>query len=182
MNPTDTDPVTSAQVAAAPLPTGLRARLLDAMNDAAAEEEAHRRLEEQLRLLSPAKMPLRMEQRLCVRMCLQAAEDRRHPLYRRWFNRWVAAAAALVLFASGGGLIFSGNAAADTMVRGLVSRNIIETRCLDNGVRWEADGVPTRSYEVVYEDAFVLESAGVDATIVVRVPNRTCVEVEEEVL
>ena len=182
MMPTDKDSVIPTQLDATPMPSGLKTRLLEAMNAASAEETEIRKMEDKLRRLTPVPMPARLERNLNVSMCLQAAEDRRRPFYRRWSNRWGAAAAALALCAAGGGLFFSGNAVADTPARGLVSRNIIEARCLDNGVRWEADGVPTRSYEVVYEDAFVLESAGDEATIVVRVPNRTCVEIEEEVL
>ena len=76
-------------------------------------------------------------------------------------------------------LLLPGNAVAEGDNQGLVSRNVIDARGTSR-VEWRHGQAPVRHYEVVYEDAFVLDAD--DTTTVIRVPNRTDVEVEEEYL
>ena len=165
------------------LSEALRGRLLAAMNNAAEEERSERDLEAQLRHLSPAPLSPRLAARVGVRMCLKAADvrtEQHHCTYRRPLWQPWAAAAVLALFCVGGGLsLFTGSAAADT-AQGLASRSVLESHSGD-AVQWQEDGGAVRSYEVLYEDSFVME-AGDGMKVMVRVPNRAQVQVEEEVL
>ncbi len=162
----------------AALPPALQNRLLAAMQQAAAEEQECREMEQMLRRLSPAPMPARLVGQLGVQMYVEAQQRKaRSYSYRK--RGGIAVAAALVLFAAGIPLLMPGTAVADSDTQGLVSRNIIETRGTSR-VEWRHGQAPVRHYEVVYEDAFVLDAD--DTTTVIRVPNRTDVEVEEEYL
>lgn len=168
--------------AAAPLPAALRDRLLHAMTNAAAEERADRETEAMLRRLSPAPMPARVSARVGVRMCLTAVEERRgHTVtaYNRklMWHRF-AAAASVVFFGVASGLVLvTGNASADT-TQGLMSRCVLASHA--ENVEWQ-NGTPVRSYLVTYEDEFVMD-ADEDMTVMVRVPNRTEVQVNEDIL
>lgn len=168
--------------AAAPLPAALRDRLLHAMTNAAAEERADRETEAMLRSLSPAPMPARVSARVGVRMCLTAVEERRgHTVaaYNRklMWHRF-AAAASVVFFGVASGLVLvTGNASADT-TQGLMSRCVLASQA--ESVEWQ-NGTPVRSYLVTYEDEFVMD-ADEDMTVMVRVPNRTEVQVNEDIL
>lgn len=166
----------------AALPDTLRARLLGAMTEAAEEERLNRETEDLLRRLSPAPLPPRFTGRAGVRMCLAAADERskhRTADYGRtlMWHRF-AAAASLLLFAVGGaGVLTLSNASADT-AQGLMSRSVLDTRA--ESIEWQ-DGAPVRCYTVTYEDEFVMD-ADEDMTVMVRVPSRTKVQVEEEIL
>ena len=72
-----------------------------------------------------------------------------------------------------------GSAVAEGNDQGLMRRNVINSRGIDK-VEWRRGEAPVRHYEVTYEDAFVLDAD--DTTTVIRVPNTTEVEVEEEYL
>lgn len=163
----------------AALPPALRERLLAAMQTAAEETAEDRRTEQELRRrFAPAPMPPRMQGRMGVQMYLQAVEER-----RKWYSfllhRSGAVAAALVLCIGGTLAFYGSNASADT-AQGLVNRSVLDYRGGDNVV-WDESGNAVRRYEVTYEDAFVLEDED-GMTVMVRVPNRRTVTVEEEVL
>lgn len=170
---------TRSSVAPAGIPDALRNRLLAAMQTAAEETAEDRGLEQMLRSrFSPAPMAPRMQGRLGVQMYLQAVEER-----RKWYSfllhRTGAAAAALVL-GVGCTLAFYGGSASAHSPQGLVNRSVLSS-CGGEEVLWSGDGTPVRTYDVTYEDAFVLEDED-GMTVMVRVPNRRTVTVEEEVL
>lgn len=172
--------LTSACPAA--LPDALRTRLLGAMTEAAEEERRNRETEALLHRLSPAPLPPRVAGRAAVQMCLAAVEERSHhrtaDYSRKLMWHRFAAAASLLLFALGGGsMLVLSSASADT-AQGLMSRSVLDTRA--ESVEWQ-DGAPVRSYTVTYEDEFVMD-ADADMTVMVRVPSRTTVQVEEEIL
>lgn len=163
-------------VTAAPLPEALHARLLAAMQNASAEEVAMRGTEERLRRLSPAAMPLGMMGRLGMSMYVAAAAHKGRPADYRWLHH--SAAAALVCCAIAGFALY-GNAAADPEPQGLVTRGVLDSHENDT-VIWNEDATPMRSYEVIYEDFFVMEDD--DTTVTVRVPNTTRVTIPAEIL
>lgn len=177
---TETDATRTTRPAA--LPAALRDRLLSAMNSAAEEERADRETEALLRRLSPAAVPARLSARVGVRMCLTAVEERRgHTAasYSRklMWHRFAAAASVIFFCVAGTFTLVTGNAAADT-TQGLMSRSVLEAQA--ESVQWQ-DGAPVRSYLVTYEDEFVMD-ADDDMKVMVRVPNRTEVQVDEDIL
>lgn len=163
-------------VKAAPLPEALHARLLAAMQEASAEEAALRRTEEELHRLSPAAMPLHMMGRLGMNMYVAAAKPKRRLGDYRWLYH---TAAAILLCCTITGFALYGNAAADSAPQGLVTRGVLDSH-EDETVIWNEDSTPMRSYEVIYEDYFVMEDD--DATITVRVPNTTQITIPAEIL
>ncbi len=169
--------IDTAATAPAPLQPALQNRLLKAMRQAADEEKECREVELLLRRLRPAALPARLTGRLGVQMYVESQQRRRGGYRRYWLRGGVAA--ALLLFATGGALLVPGSAVAENENQGLVSRNIIESRSTGK-VEWRRGEAPVRHYQVIYEDAFVLESD--DVTTVIRVPNTTQVEVEEDYL
>lgn len=178
----DTEEIPTIPAAPAPLGAALRDRLLAAMNGAADEERAERRIEAMLQRLSPAPLPARLAGQLGAQMCYRAVEERGYrpqPAYRRlpWAH-YAAAASLALLLGAGGFSLFLGNATADTK-EGMMSRIVIESRSEDD-VQWK-DDEPLRSYEVIYEDNFVMD-ADDDMKVMVRVPNRATVRVPEEML
>lgn len=170
----DYDPATTTPT---PLPADLQNRLLAAMQQAADEEQECRETEQLLRRLRPAAMPAHLVGHLGVQMYVEA--QRNHSPRLRYWLRGGAAAALLALFAAGGALILPGNAVAEAENQGLVSRNVIESRGTHR-VEWRRGEAPVRHYQVLYEDAFVLDEG--ETTTVIRVPNTTEVEVEEDYL
>lgn len=161
----------------AALPEALQKRLLAAMQQASDEEQECREMEQLLRRFRPAEMPARLVGQLGVQMYVEAQQSRRSG--RRYWLQGSAAAAVLALFATGGLLMMPGSAVAENENQGLVSRNIIKTKDTQK-VEWRRGEAPVRHYEVIYEDAFVLDAE--DTTTVIRVPNTTEVEVEEDYL
>lgn len=177
----DTEQTNLDTLGAAPLPDALAGRFLAAMQAASAEETELRRTEAALRRLAPAEMPLHLMGQMGMGMYVAAAQARggRSTAGRPWLRRCAAAAAALVCCAAGG-LAFHGTAVADAAPQGLVSRSVILSRGGES-VQWNADSTPVRSYEVTYEDTFVLDGDN-GMTVTVRVPNRTTVTVPAEML
>lgn len=174
-----TPDITPATTTPAPLSEALQKRLLAAMNQAAGEEQVCREVEQLLRRFRPADLPVCLAGQLGVQMYVEAQQAKK-PYYRRyWLRGGAAAAAALVLFAAGGAMLVPGSAVAENENQGLVSRNIIESRSTGK-VEWRRGEAPVRHYQVIYEDAFVLDAG--DTTTVIRVPNCTEVEVEEDYL
>lgn len=161
----------------AELPEALQKRLLAAMQQASDEEQECRETEQLLRRLRPAEMPARLVGQLGVQMYVEARQSR-SPRRRYWLQG-SAAAAVLALFATGGMLMMPGSAVAENENQGLMSRNVIEAKDTRK-VEWRRGEAPVRHYEVIYEDAFVLDAG--DTTTVIRVPNTTKVEVEEDYL
>lgn len=174
-----TPDITPATTTPAPLPEALQKRLLAAMNQAAGEEQVCREMEQLLCRFRPADLPVRLAGQLGVQMYVEAQQAKKHSNRRYWLRGGAAAAAALVLFAAGGAMLVPGSAVAENENQGLVSRNIIESRSTGK-VEWRRGEAPVRHYQVIYEDAFVLDAG--DTTTVIRVPNRTEVEVEEDYL
>lgn len=171
--------IDAAATKPAAMPAALQGRLLAAMQQAADEEHECREVEQLLRRLSPAPMPARLVGQLGVQMYVEAHQTTHRSRRRAYWGRGGAAAAALALCCTGLALLVPGNAVAESDNQGLVSRNVIDARSTGR-VEWRHGEVPVRHYEVVYEDAFVLEAE--DTTTVIRVPNRTEVEVEEDYL
>ena len=112
-------------------------------------------------------------------MYVEAQQSRQTPRCRSYWWRGSAAAAAVALFVGGGVLMMPGSAVAEGNDQGLVSRNVIQSS-RTNRVEWRHGEAPVRHYQVIYEDAFVLDAD--DTTTVIRVPNTTEVEVEEDYL
>ncbi len=172
--------IDAAATKPAAMPAALQSRLLAAMQQAADEERECREVEQLLRRLNPAPMPARLVGKLGVQMYVEAQQSACQGRRRGyWWRGGAAAAAALVLCCTGLALLVPGNAVAESDNQGLVSRNVIDARSTGR-VEWRHGQAPVRHYEVIYEDAFVLEAE--DTTTVIRVPNRTEVEVEEEYL
>lgn len=166
--------------APAALPAELQSRLLGAMQQASAEERECREMEQLLRRLRPAGVPTRLAGKLGVQMYVEAQQSRGSARRRGyWWRGGAAAAAVLVLMLGSGALFMPGSAVAEGNDQGLMSRNVINSRGIDK-VEWRRGEAPVRHYEVIYEDAFVLDAD--DTTTVIRVPNTTEVEVEEEYL
>lgn len=162
------------------LPAELQARLLGAMQQASDEERECREMEQLLRRLRPADLPSRLAGHLGVQMYVEAQQSRSTGRRRSyWWRGSAAAAAAVALLVGGGALLMPGSAVAEGNDQGLVSRNIIHSAGT-NRVEWRRGEAPVRHYQVIYEDAFVLDAD--DTTTVIRVPNTTEVEVEEEYL
>jgi hypothetical protein len=167
----------SAATAPAAMPEALQKRLLAAMRQASDEEQECREVEQLLRRLRPAEMPVRLVGQLGGSMYL-AARQRPYSM-RRYMQRGGLAAAILFFLVAGGVMLVPGSAVAGNENQGLVSRNVIESRG-EKRVEWRRGTAPVRHYTVVYEDSFVLDDDG--TTTVIRVPNTTNVEVEEEYL
>lgn len=165
--------------APAALPEGLRMRLLEAMQGASARGVEDARTEALLRRLSPAPLPTALSGRLAWSLGTAAreAQDARRSPRRRYARLRAAAAAAIALMAVGGPLSMALLPASAGNASGLMSRCVLESRGCER-VQWQ-DGAPLRAYEVTYEDSFVMD-AEEDVTVVVRVPNRATVRVEEE--
>lgn len=160
---------------AALLPPALEKRLLAAMCTASAEEEALQRTEAQLRRLTPAPVPLGALGRMGVAMYMAAAAKR---IRERWLHH---AAAVVAVCCVAGGICAINTAVAVNAPEGLVSRSVIDTH--DNQrVNWSEDGLPTRTYDVIYEDTFVLSDDENGATYTVRVPSTISVTVPEDIL
>ena len=175
--PPDFQPRSTAPAA---LPAELQSRLLGAMQQASAEERECREMEQLLRRLRPAEVPTRLAGKLGVQMYVEAQQSRGSARRRGyWWRGGAAAAAALMLMLGSGALFMPGSAVAEGNDQGLMSRNVINSRGIDK-VEWRRGEAPVRHYEVIYEDAFVLDAD--DTTTVIRVPNTTEVEVEEEYL
>ncbi len=169
------DETSGATLPPAPLRPELAERFLAAMQAASAaggEDELERRL----RQLHPAPLGVEREQNWLAGMQRGSAR----PSYRAgWLYRWSAAAALFLLCTAGSFLMLNGRAAA-SVPSGLACRSVVETRTSDS-VQWQEGHTALRSCEVLYEDAFVLDGDE-DSTITVRVPVRTQVVYEDEVI
>lgn len=175
-----TQDINTESTTPAPLPAALQNRLLAAMNQAADEERECREVEQLLRRLRPSALTARMAGQLGVQMYVEASRGKRPARRSYWLRGSAAVAAALLVSGVGGvALMLPGSAVAENENQGLVSRNIIESRST-NRVEWRRGEAPVRHYQVIYEDAFVLDDEG--TTTVIRVPNTTEVEVEEDYL
>lgn len=163
------------------MPEALQERLLTAMQQASQEEAECREMEQLLRRLKPAGMPARLVGLLGVQMFVESQQQRHGGRRRAYWRRGGAAAAAVLLFGVvGATLLVPRHAVAESAPQGLVSRNVIETQKTSR-VEWRHGEAPVRHYEVVYEDSFVLEDDE-DTTLIIQVPNRTEVEIEEDYL
>lgn len=168
----------ATRATSAALPAGLQTKLLAAMQQAADEEHEFRKVEQVLHRMRPAELSSRLVGRLGVQMYLTAQQKRHSGHWRAWL-RGGAAAAALALCVGSGALLLPGSAVAEGNDQGLVGRNVIDSRSTGKVV-WRRGEAPVRHYQVIYEDSFVLEED--DTTTVIRVPNTTEVEVEEDYL
>ncbi len=163
----------------APLRPELAARFLSAMQ-AASAEEAGDELERCLRRLRPASVGDRRSSAWLERM--RGAAVCRSSRHGGWaqFSRWSTAAALFVLCASGGVLMLNSSALATEPTGGLACRSVMEART-GGEVMWHEGQTALRSCDVLYEDSFVLDGDE-GSTITVRVPVRTRVMIEEEVI
>lgn len=175
-----TEKFDTASTVPAALPKALQNRLLNAMLQAADEEREYREVEQVLRRFSPAPLPSLLTGQLGVKMYVAQQQARRGGMRSHYGWKGVfAAAAALVFCATAVTMLLPRNAAADGDKQGLMSRNVIDSRS-SGKVEWRQGEAPVRHYQVIYEDSFVLDAE--DTTTVIRVPNSTQVEVEEEYL
>ncbi len=156
----------------------LTERFLFAMQQAA-EEQGGSELEGRLRRLRPAAIGMARQQSWACAM--QAAAAPRYSRRSVWsrFSRWSAAAALFILCTSGSLLVMNSSAQA-TVPAGLACRSLMETRAADE-VQWQDGTRALRSCEVLYEDSFILDGEE-GSTITVRVPVRTQLLLEEEVI
>lgn len=143
------------------------------MQAASADGAELQRTEARLRRLRPAPVPLGMLGRLSVGMYMAAA---RHRLRRVVFGRWVGrAAAVLILGCMVGGFFMQGTAVADSEQQAQVCRCLINTHGTER-INWGNPALPTRSYEVISEDSFVLDDG--DTTYTALVPATVTVPAE----
>lgn len=176
---TDTTTGSRTGISPTPMPDGLRRRMLGAMQQASNETHEDFEQECKLKRLYPASIPDKLKA-TCHRHMRQAQQASLHHPYptRIW---WRAAAVACVAIAGVCGIgssVLSALGADDA--QGLAHRSVLE-RTGGETVKWAANGVPMRQYEVMYEDSFVLAGED-DTTLVIRVPNRTTISVKGEVI
>ena len=169
-------------------PAPVPSRLVASVQQAVDEEYSNLEMEQMLRRFRPASLPFRLVGRLGVAI-EKAKNEEENPVVTRptgkdksllWYLSRGGVAAAIVAFVVAGGMMLgTGSAVAEDENQSLVSRNIIESRSADH-VEWRRGDAPVRHYTVVYEDAFVMDAE--ETTTVIRVPNTTKVEVEEDYL
>ncbi len=174
MNTTDEQPLATMTPSA--LRPELAARFLAAMQHAAADDGVEE-LEARLRRLSPA--PLGQEHSRNWLAAMQAAPVVHHGSAWYRFSRW-SAAAALFFLCSVAGLLMVNSRASATVPTSLAYRSVLDSHAAE-AVQWHEGQTPLRSCEVLYEDSFVLDGEE-GSTITVRVPVRTQVMIEEEVI
>ncbi len=175
MSATDTEPNTPSLSPAALRPE-LSARFLAAMQ--AVSEEGGDELEQCLHRLKPAPVGVVRHQTWLAGVQSVAVGK---PCRSDWsrFGRWGAAAALFILCTSGSLFMVNSRASA-TVVSGLACRSLVESRT-GNVVHWHEGQTALRTCEVLYEDSFVLDGDE-ESTITVRVPVRSHVMIEEEVI
>ncbi len=167
-----------AMPAAAVLPEALTRRFLAAMQAASDECACGGEAERILRRLQPAPLTPAREKRLRTAMKGAAAPSSYSRVWR-YVQRWGAAAAVFIIGVIGVASFASGQAEARS-ASGIACRSVVESR-VGGSVQWHEGQTAVRHCEVLYEDSFVLDD-GEDSTITVRVPNRTRVLVEDEVI
>ncbi len=171
-------------------PAPVPSRLVASVQQAVDEEYSNLKMEQMLRQFRPASLPFRLVGRLGVAIMQESekAKNEKTEVTRPtgkdksllWYLSRGGVAAAIVAFVAAGGMMLgTGSAVAEDENQSLVSRNIIESRSADH-VEWRRGDAPVRHYTVVYEDAFVMDAE--ETTTVIRVPNTTKVEVEEDYL
>ncbi len=172
-----TDDPNASTTAPAALRPELAERFLAAMQAASAEEGGDE-LERRLRRLRPAPVGAAREQAWLQGM---READRRRSYRYGWYrlHRW-GVAAVLFLMCTSGSVLMMNSSAMATVPSGLACRSLMESRAGD-AVEWHEGQGALRSCEVLYEDSFILDGEE-DSTITVRVPVRTQVMVEEEVI
>lgn len=162
-----------------PLPSGLRDRMLHAMEAAGQEAREDLDVECMLARLHPASFPSALRRRSII--CMQQAQ--RSTVYRPYgrcaWGRMAAVACVAIMGIFGIATTLQGMPGG-AEAQGLARRSVLE-RTGGDTVQWAADGAPVREYEVMYEDSFVLSGED-DMTLVIRVPNKTIVSVKGEVI
>ncbi len=163
------------------LPPVLSERFLTAMLAASQQPEAEDELVGRLRRLKPARLGARRESRLRRVLKTQQLQPERLLRYG-WQHlcRWAGAAAVLALLGTAVVLMMPAPAAASAEVAGYAGRSIILSQAGDE-VQWQDGQVPMRAYDVIYEDALIIEDED-NMSIEVRVPNRTTLLLEDEVI
>ena len=179
-------------------PAPVPPRLLAAMQQAADVERGRCEVTQLLSQFRPAPLSSRLEGRVGVAMMLettgttgktwttavptapmQMRTTEKDKSISRYLTRGGLAAAIVASLVAGGMMLGTGSAVAENENQSLVSRNVIESRSADH-VEWRRGDAPVRHYTVVYEDAFVMDAE--ETTTVIRVPNTSKVEVEEDYL
>ncbi len=161
---------------------------MQAASDSISAREGEDELELRLRRLRPASVAPARELTWLAQMQAPAARRPAVPArggasYRAgWavFGRWSAAAAFFLLCTAGSFLMVTGGSASATAESGLACRSVVESRAGDS-VQWQEGQTALRTCHVLYEDSFVLDGDE-DSTITVRVPVRTRVMIEEEII
>ncbi len=174
MNTTDEQPLATMTPSA--LRPELAERFLAAMQHASADEGVDE-LESRLRRLSPTPLGQERSRRWLVSMQAAPTVYRRSTWYR--FSRW-SAAAAFFFLCSAAGLLMVNSSASATVPTSLAYRCVIDSQAAE-AVQWHEGQTALRRCDVLYEDAFVLDGEE-GSTITVRVPVRTQVLIEEEVI
>jgi len=141
------------------------------------EEEFENMLSERLAPAPPA-LPLRLRLVGCLKEAASPFRRERAGTRFRW-KRAGAVAASVLLLAAGGALLFS-ESRREGDVAAYTSRSVIETQGSPT-LQWQDGLIPVQRYEVTYEDSFVLPGDD-DTTLVIRVPNRTTINVREDII
>ena len=162
-----------------PLPAALRMRMLRAMEEAGQETRDELDMECTLARLQPAPLPAALRSSCHTRMRHAQQSSVYRPYTRLSWWRMTAVASVIIMGVVGMGASIHGMMGGDA-AQGLARRSVLE-RTGGNRVQWAADGDAVLEYEVMYEDSFVLSGED-DTTLVIRVPNRTTVNVKGEVI
>ncbi len=164
-------------IPAAALRPELAGRFLSAMQAASAEERSDE-LERRLRRLTPAPVGEQRSRAWLAGMQGAASSRASRSAWRRLY-RWGAAAALFALCTWGSVLMLNGGVWEDAP-SSLVCRSVIDS-CEDEAVQWQDGQLAFLPCDVLYEDSFILDGDD-DCTITVRVPVRSRVMLEEEVI
>lgn len=176
---TDTDTVSATKLTPAPMPPDLHNRMRQAIQEAEISAKEDFEMECLLSQLQPAAVPVPLL-RACQTHMQQTRRITAHCPYtqRSW---WRTAAVACVVLV---GILGPGSSLLGflekTEAQGLAHRSVLE-RTGGETIQWSADGAPMREYEVMYEDSFILSGED-DTTLVIRVPNKTTISVQGELI
>lgn len=164
----------------ASLPGELRTRLLAAMRRESCRTDDWSADERILRRLHPVPVPKSTAAAVRSDMYRETARCYRRRVAWAAYRMLGGAAAVLLLCVAGWAMMNAGESPAVSSGVGLVARSVVDARVSDT-VRWTEDDQPVLTCDVLYEDSFVMGDVG-NSTIVVRVPNRTRVEMQEDMI
>ncbi len=174
--------ITPSNISATALPAELNSRLAAAMTAASNEVRSTIQIEQLLKRFSPATMSLSTQIR--NQQAIKQARSKKASRHAFFPRNWTTGLAALLCVSILSTAIISMSQFKDgttsaAFENSLVSRNVIESKPVQD-LQWKHGESPQRSYEVLYEDSFVIKND--NTTIIITVPNKTRVSIEESVL